>query len=90
MVEEFEKVRKAENRTKSELVREALRQYFSGRFPAVSASKAELAAIKRGRAAFARGEYVSLDEPIHDVEPGRYQARPKGSRRPSRKGKRAD
>ena len=88
MVEEFEKVRKIENRTKSELVREALRQYFyfSSRFPVVNASKAELAAIKRGRAAFARGEYVTLDELLHDVEPGRNKARAKGSRRPSPKG----
>ena len=47
MVEEFEKVRKAENRTKSELVREALRQYFSGRFPVERASKAHRCSVHR-------------------------------------------
>jgi metal-responsive CopG/Arc/MetJ family transcriptional regulator len=31
MVAEVEKVRKAEHRTRSELVREALRHYFTGR-----------------------------------------------------------
>ena len=41
MVEEFEAVRKAEHRTRSELVREALRNYFAfrGRFPVVAHRK---------------------------------------------------
>lgn len=87
MVEQFEKVRKAENRTRSELVREALRTYFSlyGRFPVVSASKAEINAIRRGRAAFARGQYVALDELLHDVEPAHNRARTKSPRKISRK-----
>jgi len=77
MVKEFERVRKAESRTRSELVREALRAYFASRYPVVSASKAELAAIRRGRAAYARGDFMSLNELLHDLEPA--------SHRPSRK-----
>jgi len=60
MVEEFERVRKVESRTRSELVREALRAYFASRYPVVTPTKAELAAIRRGRAAFVRGDFVSL------------------------------
>ena len=67
MVKQFEKVREAEHRTKSELVREALRQYFYSRFPVESASKAELAAIRRGRAEIKKGHYVTLDELLNDL-----------------------
>ena len=77
MVDEFEKVRKAENRTCSELVREALHLYFSTRAPEAVATKAELAAIRRGREAYARGDYVSLEELLHDLEHPSRRASPK-------------
>jgi predicted transcriptional regulator len=56
-----------EHRTKSELMREALRVYFrSGRtaatIPSYTPTKAELRAIEKGRAAMRRGEYMTLDE----------------------------
>jgi len=35
MLRQFEEVRKRESRTRSELVREALRTYFEERYPAV-------------------------------------------------------
>ena len=87
MVRQFEKVRKAENRTRSELVREALRTYFDRRFPVVEPTRAELAAIRRGRAAFRRGDYVSLDQLLHDLEPASHRARAKRS--PKAAGKRS-
>ncbi|MBI3624907.1 MAG: ribbon-helix-helix protein, CopG family [Candidatus Rokubacteria bacterium] len=65
MIREVEKVRKAEHRTRSELVREALRTYLSDRFPVVRASAAELRALRRGRREHARGEYVTLDQLLH-------------------------
>ena len=68
MAKELEKVRKAEHRTRSELVREALRQYIVGRYPAVRPTKAELAAIKRGRSAFTAGDYVSLADLEHEMD----------------------
>jgi len=67
MLHEFERVRKAESRTRSELVREALRAYFENRYPVVEASKAELRAIRRGRAEIKRGHYVTLDQLLHDL-----------------------
>src|SRR5271165_18876 len=68
MVRQFEQVRKAESRTRSELVREALRAYFEARYPAVPPTRAELAALRRGRAAFRRGDAVPLMQFLHGVE----------------------
>src|SRR5436190_8997404 len=61
MVREIEIIRKAEHRTRSELVREALRTYFNVR-SSYTPSPSELRAIERGRAALRRGEYVSVDD----------------------------
>src|SRR5438445_8464814 len=68
LVRQFEEVRKRESRTRSELVREALRAYFESRYPAVPATKAEIAALRRGRAAFRHGNFVSLNQFLHDVD----------------------
>ena len=77
MVKEFEKVRRAESRTRSELVREALRRYFDSRYPAVEPSTGELAAIRRGRAAFATGNSAPLAQILHDMASGSHQTRAK-------------
>src|SRR5438105_3228540 len=56
MLKQMEKVRKAEHRTTSELVREAWRTYFAMRHaPVYTPTRAEVRAIERGRAAFRRG-----------------------------------
>jgi Arc/MetJ-type ribon-helix-helix transcriptional regulator len=68
MVRQFEAVRKAESRTRSELVREALRAYFESRYPVAQPTRAELAALRRGRAAFRRGDAVSLEQFLHGME----------------------
>lgn len=67
MLEEVERVRKREHRTRSELMREALRSYISGRIREVEPTQAELRAIRRGRAAIARGDFVSLDQVRDEV-----------------------
>lgn len=77
MVRQLESVRKREHRTRSELMREALRHYFESRFPEVTPTKAELAAIRKGRAAFQRGEFISLDQLIHDLDSSSHQTRAK-------------
>ncbi len=68
MIRHVERVRRVENRTRSELVREALRRYFSHAFPLVTPSPSELAAIRRGRAEIRRGDYLSLDQLHHDLD----------------------
>ena len=62
MLKELERVRTHEHRTRSELMREALRSYFSNRIPQQAPTTGELRTIRRGRAAIARGDFVTLDE----------------------------
>ena len=88
MLTRFETVRKAESRTRSELVREALRAYFEGRYPAVQPTDEELTAIRRGRAAFRRGDFAPLKEILDELEPGRHRARSKTTTKAVRKGPR--
>ena len=87
MAREFERVRKAEHRTQSELVREALRAYFNpelaariARLPVYTPTKRELLAIEKGRAEIARGEYVTLDELFRDLDRPRGKASAKSHR----------
>ncbi|MBI1786859.1 MAG: ribbon-helix-helix protein, CopG family [Acidobacteria bacterium] len=79
MLKTLEQVRKSENRTRSELMREALRTYFAGvgRFPLVEPTEVEGAIIRRGREEFARGEYRSLDTVLHVLGTGGHQVRRK-------------
>src|SRR5271157_6370609 len=82
MLRQFEEVRKKESRTRSELVREALRAYFEERYPAVTPTSAELAALRRGRAAFRRGDSLSLTQFLNGLktnglEPPQHQPRAK-------------
>jgi hypothetical protein len=52
-----------ENRNPSELAAEALQWYFLiHKIPEETPTPAELRAIRRGRAAFKRGDYITLDE----------------------------
>jgi Arc/MetJ-type ribon-helix-helix transcriptional regulator len=76
MADQVERVRKAEHRTRSELVREALRTYFAiaARFPEEEATPTELRALQRGRRAVARGEYVTLNQLLDELEPHRRRA----------------
>lgn len=50
MLKELERVRKQEHRTRSELMREALRAYFSSRIPEEVPTTADLRVTRRGRA----------------------------------------
>src|ERR1700738_2111122 len=82
MVRQFEEVRKKESRTRSELVREALRAYFDERYPAVTPTPAPPppptpAPLPRGRAAFRRGNSVSLAQFLNGLEPPHHRPRAK-------------
>ena len=70
MAKQMEKVQKEEHRTRSELLREALRQYVARRIrhiPVVDPEPDEIEAIERGREAIRRGEYVTLDDLLHEM-----------------------
>lgn len=76
MAEEVEKTMKAEHRTRSEFVREALRTYISiRRLPEETPTAAELRAIRRGEAAIKRGDYITLDELRREEEMARRPRR---------------
>ena len=83
MVKQMEKVQRAEHRTRSELLREAWRQYFESRYPVYTPTKTELAAIRNGRAAFKRGEFVPLSRLHHELDSTHNQTRKQGSRKAS-------
>ena len=68
MIRAVELVRKAEHRTRSELLREALRTYFSSRhFREVLAPPEEIRAIRRGRAEIKHGKYVTLNQLLDEM-----------------------
>ena len=66
MVDELDRIRLREQRTRSELLREALRHYMaagSGRvIPVEDARKDELLAMRQGRQDLERGQTVSLED----------------------------
>jgi Ribbon-helix-helix protein, copG family len=77
MAEEVGRAMKAEHRTRSELVREALRFYLATRMlPVESPTPSETRAYRRGMAAYRRGDHVSLAEYRDEMD-----------RRPRRAGK---
>jgi predicted transcriptional regulator len=84
MAKQMEKVQKEENRTRSELLREAWRQYFESRYPVYTPTKAELAAIRRGRAEIKHGNFVALQQLLHDLDTSRRRARTKTARKSTR------
>jgi predicted transcriptional regulator len=84
MAEQMKKVQKKENRTRSELLREAWRQYFDSHYGTYTPTKAELLAIRTGRAEVSRGEYRTLQEILNDLDPARRKAGRKTARKSSR------
>jgi predicted transcriptional regulator len=54
-----------DHREPSDVAIEALRLYFT--FPTEAATAAELRAVRRGEAAYKKGDYITLDEYFHAV-----------------------
>jgi predicted DNA-binding protein len=72
--EEFvalDQVRKRDNLTRAEALREAIRRYVSQgtdrKIPVENALPDEIEAIKEGQAQIVRGEYVLLDDLKHEM-----------------------
>jgi predicted transcriptional regulator len=76
-MKQMDKVQKEEQRTRSELLREAWRHYFESRYRIDTPAKVERAAIDKGRAEFQRGEYVTLGEFHDELASARRQKRKK-------------
>ena len=80
MAKQIEQAMKAEHRTRSELVREALRVYFSARVvPVERPTSAEARAYRNGASAYKRGDYVTLGEYIDGMDRRPRRARKKVS-----------
>src|SRR5216684_419730 len=66
MLPEIDQAALHENRSRSELIREALRRYLSRRrhrmIPLDDAQPDEIEAIERGREQFTRGDFVRLED----------------------------
>lgn len=77
MLKDIERVRKAERRTRSELLREALRAYFLRYTPEVSPTSQEIRALERGRRTMRRGDYLTYEQLIHALDTPRRQTRRK-------------
>ena len=69
LYEQAEAVRKAEHRTRSELVREALRLYIDRfrRIPVVQPTSQDARMLKEGWSAYRSGDYVTLEELHHEM-----------------------
>jgi Arc/MetJ-type ribon-helix-helix transcriptional regulator len=77
MAKEIERAMRAEHRTRSELVREALRIYLSVRLiPTELPTPAEARAYRRGMAAYRRGDSMTLQEYLDGMD-----RRPRRSRK---------
>ena len=83
MAKQMELVQKEEHRTRSELLREAWRQYFENRYAVYKPTKAEAASIRRGRADHKRGDVIPLSQLHDELESARHQKRPKRTRKTS-------
>ena len=62
MIREVDRIRRKEGRTRSELIREALRRYKIDQLPIATPTNRELRELEKGRAEMRRGEYFTLDE----------------------------
>jgi predicted transcriptional regulator len=87
MSQAVEKARKAERRTRSEIVRDALRLYFNpelalriARLPVYTPTPRELRELEQGRQEMRRGEFLTLDEFFRHLESPPPKARPRGGR----------
>jgi Arc/MetJ-type ribon-helix-helix transcriptional regulator len=81
MATEIERAMKAEHRTRSELVREALRIYLSARLmPTELPTPAEARAYRRGVAAYRRGDSMTLQQYVNGVDHRSRRTRKKVSK----------
>ena len=85
MLDELDRLRKREHRSRSDLLREALRQYVAGdparRIPIVDPERGELDALEYGRQQTERGEYILLEDLLDDLDADSHARRRKKSQK---------
>jgi len=87
ILEQCEALCKKESRTRSELVREAIRVYIEARYPAIQPTKKEMAILRKGHAEFQRGDFALFENYLkRDVASRGNQIRTKRPRSIARKG----
>jgi predicted transcriptional regulator len=80
MAKQVKLAMRAEHRTRSELVREALRVYLTARVtPVERPTAAEARAHRKGMSAYKRGDYITLGEYIDGMDRRPRRARRKVS-----------
>lgn len=84
MVAEVERVRLTEHRTRSELIREALRAYIDERYPSAAPNRTERAAIAKGREEVRRGRFVTYEQLLDVLDATDRAPRRKVARKKSR------
>jgi metal-responsive CopG/Arc/MetJ family transcriptional regulator len=84
MLAEVEKVRRAEHRTRSELIREALRAYIDERYPNATPNRGERTAIAKGRKEIRRGRFVTYEQLLDVLDATDRAPRRKVARKKSR------
>ncbi len=72
MVDELDRIRHREHRTRSELLREALRHYMAGAIaadgvPVEPAQPSEIEAMRRAEAEYAQGQTIRLEDLQRDL-----------------------
>jgi Arc/MetJ-type ribon-helix-helix transcriptional regulator len=96
MADDLERVRRKERRTRSELVREALRHYMRdaeiralrdriAKLPERQPTADEIAAIKQSNGEFGEGNFIGLNQLHHDLGRRRQQPRARKSQARSRR-----
>ncbi len=79
MLDELDRVRQREHRSRSDLIREALRRYVAGaparKIPIVDPEPGEFDALEYGRQQTERGEYVLLEDLLDDLDGNRHPRR---------------
>ncbi len=84
MVAQLKQAQQKENRTPSELVRAAWRQYFESKYDSYSTTKTEVSAIHQGRAEIKRGESKTLQELRSGLDNSHRKTRRKTARKSAR------
>jgi predicted transcriptional regulator len=81
MAEQIREAQQKENRTQSELLHEAWRQYFENHYGTYTATKSEIAAIRKGRAEISKGQYKTLQELRDHLDSSHRKARRERARK---------